>query len=264
MARPGHGRGGRVRGRPAVRARRLPARGDPRPGRGPLGPRVRPDRLGQDAGGRVRRAPGPVRAGQGLLHHAAQGALEPEVRRAGRLLRRGARRAADGRHHAAPPGARRRHDDRGAAQHAAGRLRPPRGPAHGRARRGPLHSGPLPGRGVGRGPRPVAPRSPLRLPVGHGQQRRRARWLAAVVRGDTAVIVERHRPIVLRHHFAVHRREDDETVLLPLLQRNGRPGGEGLRIDQAVRRALQGGAPRTGSPEGGDRACPSAPHCAPR
>ncbi len=64
-------------------------------------------------------------------------------------------------------------------------------------------------------------------------------WLHSV-RGDTTVIVERQRPIVLRHHFAVHRREDEETLLLPLLQDNGRPGAEGLRIDQAVRRAVQG------------------------
>ena len=35
-------------------------------------------------------------------------------------------------------------------------------------------------------------------------------WLRSV-RGDTAVIVERERPIVLRHHFAVHRREDDDA-----------------------------------------------------
>jgi ATP-dependent RNA helicase HelY len=65
-------------------------------------------------------------------------------------------------------------------------------------------------------------------------------WLRSV-RGDTAVIVERERPITLRHHFAVHRREDDQILMLPLLGDNGRPGGEGLRIDQAVRRALQGG-----------------------
>ena len=39
-------------------------------------------------------------------------------------------------------------------------------------------------------------------------------WLRSV-RGDTSVIVERHRPIVLRHHFAVHRREDGETRALP-------------------------------------------------
>ena len=66
-------------------------------------------------------------------------------------------------------------------------------------------------------------------------------WLRSV-RGDTAVIVERQRPIVLRHHFAVHRREDDEIMVVPLLLDNGRPGGEGLRIDQAVRRAFQGRA----------------------
>jgi ATP-dependent RNA helicase HelY len=64
-------------------------------------------------------------------------------------------------------------------------------------------------------------------------------WLRSV-RGDTAVVVERQRPIVLRHHFAVHRREDEVTRLIPLLHDNGRPGDEGLRIDQAVRRALQG------------------------
>ncbi len=64
-------------------------------------------------------------------------------------------------------------------------------------------------------------------------------WLRSV-RGDTAVIVERERPIVLRHHFAVVRREDEEILLQPLLQDNGRPGEEGLRVDQAVRRALQG------------------------
>jgi superfamily II RNA helicase len=64
-------------------------------------------------------------------------------------------------------------------------------------------------------------------------------WLHSV-RGDTAVIVERERPIVLRHHFAVHRREDDETVLCPLLTDKGQPAEEGLRVDQAVRRALQG------------------------
>ena len=50
-------------------------------------------------------------------------------------------------------------------------------------------------------------------------------WLRSV-RGTTEVIVERHRPIVLRHHFAAHRREDDETLLLPLLV-NGKPGNRG-------------------------------------
>jgi superfamily II RNA helicase len=67
-------------------------------------------------------------------------------------------------------------------------------------------------------------------------------WLRSV-RGTTEVIVERHRPIVLRHHFAAHRREDSETLLLPLLV-NGKPGNEGVRIDQAVRRSLQGRPPQ--------------------
>jgi superfamily II RNA helicase len=67
-------------------------------------------------------------------------------------------------------------------------------------------------------------------------------WLRSV-RGTTEVIVERHRPIVLLHHFAAHRREDDETRLLPLLV-NGKPGNEGMRIDQAVRRSLQGRPPQ--------------------
>ena len=85
-------------------------------------------------------------------------------------------------------------------------------------------------------------------------------WLRSV-RGDTSVIVERHRPIVLRHHFAVHRREDGETLLCPLLQDNGQPGGEGLRIDQAVRRALQStrSAALAGAGEGAAPALSRAP-----
>ena len=63
-------------------------------------------------------------------------------------------------------------------------------------------------------------------------------WLRSV-RGETDIITERERPIVLRHHFAAHRREDEETLLLPLLE-DGRPGSEGLRLDQAVRRASHG------------------------
>ena len=86
-------------------------------------------------------------------------------------------------------------------------------------------------------------------------------WLRSV-RGDTSIIIERQRPIVLRHHFAVHRREDGETLLCPLLLENGRPGGEGLRIDQAVRRALQG-VGRTAHWQGRGRG-PRLPYRAPR
>jgi superfamily II RNA helicase len=68
-------------------------------------------------------------------------------------------------------------------------------------------------------------------------------WLRSV-RGNISVIVERHRPIVLRHHFAAHRREDEETVLVPLLAPGGGAGKEGQRIDAMVRRALQGRPPQ--------------------
>jgi superfamily II RNA helicase len=67
-------------------------------------------------------------------------------------------------------------------------------------------------------------------------------WLRSV-RGPTDVVVERRRPITLRHHFALHRREDGCTVLLPLLA-EGRTDPEGLRVDQAVRRAAQARLPQ--------------------
>jgi ATP-dependent RNA helicase HelY len=64
-------------------------------------------------------------------------------------------------------------------------------------------------------------------------------WLTSV-RGPTTVVVEQRRPVVLRHHLAVHRRHPEgggppETELLPLLT-DGRTGGEALRLDQAARR----------------------------
>ena len=81
-------------------------------------------------------------------------------------------------------------------------------------------------------------------------------WLRSV-RGTTDVIVERHRPIVLRHHFAAHRREDDETLLLPLLV-NGKPGNEGIQ-DRSGRPALPAGTPAAvAAPRQGARGCPIA------
>ena len=114
-----------------------------------------------------------------------------------------------------------------------------RRPAHRRPRRGPLHSGSLPRRRLGGGAGPLPPEIRfvcLSATVNNASEL--GQWLRSV-RGDTEVIVERQRPIVLRHLFAAQRREDDATLLLPLLT-NGKPGGEGQRIDQAVRRALQG------------------------
>ena len=85
------------------------------------------------------------------------------------------RRPAHRRHRHPARGPDRRHDHRGPAQHAAGRLGPPGRPRHGDPRRGPLPPGPLPRRGLGGGARPVRRRGDLRLPVGHGVQRQRAR-----------------------------------------------------------------------------------------
>ena len=53
-----------------------------------------PDRLGQDAGRRVRRAPGAGTGRQVLLHDADQGAVEPEVRRPDHAVRTRAGRPA--------------------------------------------------------------------------------------------------------------------------------------------------------------------------
>ena len=61
--------------------RPLPAPGHRRPRRRSVGAGRRADRLGQDRGGRVRRGPGPRRGPPGVLHHADQGAVEPEVPR---------------------------------------------------------------------------------------------------------------------------------------------------------------------------------------
>jgi ATP-dependent RNA helicase HelY len=77
-------------------------------------------------------------------------------------------------------------------------------------------------------------------------------WLRSV-RGPTEVVVERRRPIVLHHHYALQRRGEPSCELIDLLE-NGRPSGEGSRIDQAVRRATTGrpvAAWRTGRVPGG-------------
>ena len=88
-------------------------------------------------------------------------------------------------------------------------------------------------------------------------------WLRSV-RGDTAVIVERHRPIVLRHHFAVAPARRRGDCLVPLLRDDGRPGDEGLRIDQAVRRATQGGRSALARERAAGHGLPSAHPGAPR
>jgi superfamily II RNA helicase len=88
-------------------------------------------------------------------------------------------------------------------------------------------------------------------------------WLTSV-RGPTSVVVERHRPVDLRHHLAVHRRADgsDGTTELLALLRDGGPGAEALRLDHAARRL----APFDAGPRwrGGGRGGPRLPFRAPR
>ena len=59
-------------------------------------------------------------------------------------------------------------------------------------------------------------------------------WLSSV-RGTTRVIVERHRPVKLHHHFAVAERGRDGLTVLPLL-RDGRPNPDGVSLDDRRRR----------------------------
>ncbi len=54
-------------------------------------------------------------------------------------------------------------------------------------------------------------------------------WLGSV-RGATRVVVERHRPVTLHHHYALSERGSDQVSVLPLL-RGGRPNPDGLALD---------------------------------
>ena len=76
-----------------VRPRSLPDRGLPGAGGRQRRPGRRAHRVRQDHRRRVRRPPGPRRGPQVLLHHADQGAVQPEVQRPGQALRRRARSA---------------------------------------------------------------------------------------------------------------------------------------------------------------------------
>ncbi len=82
-------------------------------------------------------------------------------------------------------------------------------------------------------------------------------WLRSV-RGPTRVVVETNRPITLRHHFGVHRREDNLTSLIPLFDR-GRPAEGGLenRPGRATGRKATRGEP--GLAGASDLALPEPP-----
>ena len=118
------------------------------------GPRRGPHRLWQDRRGRVRRPPRADAGQEVLLHHADQGAVQPEVQRPRAALRQRHGRPAHRRqrHQRRRPG--RRDDHRGPAEHALRGLARAEGPRLRGARRGALPRRPVAGRRLGRGDHP--------------------------------------------------------------------------------------------------------------
>ncbi|HMD46854.1 MAG TPA: DEAD/DEAH box helicase [Acidimicrobiales bacterium] len=76
-------------------------------------------------------------------------------------------------------------------------------------------------------------------------------WLRSV-RGPTEVVVERRRPIVLRHHVGITGRDEPDPRLFPLMSR-GHASSDSLRVDQAVRRAATTRSPGTWNGRRGPR-----------
>ena len=209
---------------------------DARPQRG----RGRPDRLGQDRRGRVRRRPGPRRGGQGVLHHAPQGPVQPEVRRLHAPLRQRKGRAAHGGqlHQRRRP--HRRHDHRGPAQHDLRRLEhawpgcatwcstrctTSRTPTA--ARSGRRSSSTCRRRWTSCACRPPSP-TPRSLPTG-----------SAPCAGSTTAVIEERRPVPLHNLFLVGERRSERLLLLPTFV-DERPNPRGIALT-ARRRQPAGG-----------------------
>ena len=207
----------RVRRFPSVHPRRLPAHRVLRAGRRPRRARVRPDRGREDRGRRVRRAPRARARPAVLLHHADQGAEQPEVRRPRRPPRRRRRRPAHRRHQRQrrrPGGG---DDHRGAAQHDLRAVRAARAARLRGDGRGALPGRPVPRRGVGGGDPPAARARRAGQPVGDGEQRRGVRRLAG------------HRP--RRHHGRRRRAPAGAAVAA----HDGRqPAARPVRVGPAV------------------------------
>ena len=136
-----------------------------------------------------------------LLHHAHQGAVQPEVRRPGRPLRRRQGRPADRRQQRQRRGAGGRDDHRGAAQHALRRLAAPCG-GLGYVVMDEVHylsdrfRGAVWEEVIIHLPESVALVS-LSATVSNAEEF--GDWLGTV-RGDTEVMVEEHRPVPLWQH----------------------------------------------------------------
>jgi len=86
-------------------------------------------------------------------------------------------------------------------------------------------------------------------------------WIRSV-RGPTDVVVERRRPISLRHHVAVTPRGQDGPMLIDLLK-GDRVADEGLKVDQANRR-MQRARPGPSTWRGARPSGPPRPYVPPR
>ena len=191
-----------------------------------------------------------------LLHHADQGAVEPEVRRPRRAARRRRGRPAHRGHRRQRRRARRRDDHRGAAQHALRRGARARRARLRRDGRGALPRRPVPRRRVGGGHPPPARRTSgwPRLSATVSNAEEFGDWLVEV-RGDTTVVVDEHRPVPLWQHMIVglagcstcSPRSDGAAGDEP---REGRPDAREGRAEvdreAAIRRGRSGPPPRRG------------------
>ena len=108
----------------------------------------------------------------------------------------------------------------------------------GGARRGALPAGPVPRLGVGGDPHRHPAPGALRVPVGDGVERGRARRLAPDGAGPDHRDHRTRRPVELEHHIALADRRRLQVRLAPLLHR-GRPSDEAAALDasQVPRRA---------------------------
>ena len=233
----------------------------PRAGHGRRRAGRRAHRIRQDRGRRVRRAPGACSGPQVLLHHADQGAVQPEVHRSGPTVRpRHGGPAHRGQQHQRR-GAGGGYDHRGAAEHAVHRIVDAGGPGLRRPRRGALPGRLLPRRGLGRSDHPPARVGAGGGAVRDGEQRRGVRRVAGPgTRRDhghrgrapagAAVAARAGREPAVR---PVHRRRPHPG------QPRAAPGGSAGHLDRA-----QGPGParpgRPSCPRGGPGVVPPGEH----
>ena len=194
---------------------------------------------------------------EGLLHDAAEGALEPEVRRLRRASRHERGRPAHRRQLGQRRGAGRRDDDRSAPQHDLRRVTDPRRAPVRRPRRGALPPGP---RTAGRCGRKSSSTSRPRSTSCACRRRCRTprRWRP----GSRPSAARRPRSsrsnarCVLHHRYLLGERGNDALQLLPTFAGEPddlRPNPDVERLDRATPPAVRGRGPSGSRPPAGTR-----------